>query len=256
MRQISSHKLYWWFVEIKRICWQKWGEGGCFFTSLIWKIHYSELDIPNPSYLKFSDCGECRPDKRFCKYWIPVPFSPECEWRCRKRRWCGGGFRWDRKDCGGDGGISLAGAAGMTAGEHRRNRNRDDSASSSGTMRVKSDVYIAGQVLFPWWHTRVPPRAGAVSDNLFTPCHMFCQGNAFHQQGKQQWKTDHPLLKRRIIKTRKCRTFVSEKLPHTIMMNLSGASSRSAAHQFPMFMISPSFREGIRHLPSFFCSSS
>ena len=53
------------------------------------------------------------------------------------------------KDCGGDGGISLAGAAGMTAGEHRRNRNRDDSASSSGTMRVKSDVYIAGQGLFP-----------------------------------------------------------------------------------------------------------
>lgn len=91
---------------------------------------------------------------------------------------------------------------------------------------------------------------------LFTPCHMFCQGNAFHQRGKQQWKTDHPLLKRRIIKTRRCRTFVSEELPYTIMMNLSGASSRSAAHQFPMFMISPSFREGARRLLSFFCSSS
>ena len=90
---------------------------------------------------------------------------------------------------------------------------------------------------------------------LFTPCHMFCQGNAFHQQGKQQWKTDHPLLKRRIITIRRYRTFVSEGLPHTIMMNLSGTLSRSAAPQFPMFMISPSFREGARRLPSFFCSS-
>lgn len=91
---------------------------------------------------------------------------------------------------------------------------------------------------------------------LFTPCRMFLPGERMSPTRKTTMKNRPSITKEEDHKTRKCRTFVSEKLPHTIMMNLSGASSRSAAHQFPMFMISPSFREGIRRLSAFFCSSS
>lgn len=91
---------------------------------------------------------------------------------------------------------------------------------------------------------------------LFTPCRMFLPGERMSPTRKTTMKNRPSITKEEDHKNKEVPDICLRETAAHYHMNLSGTSSRSAAHQFPMFMISPSFREGIRRLSAFFCSSS